>query len=51
MPYNLSIKYVGNKSKYCMTSKKTGKTYCYDSKEKKLKGMQQHEMFANMKKK
>lgn len=49
MPYNLSIKYVGSKPKYCMTSKKSGKTYCYDTKQKRLEGIKQHEVFAKKK--
>jgi len=49
MPYTLSIKQRGTKNVYCMTSKKTGKTYCYNSPSERLKGMQQHEMFSQMK--
>ena len=50
MPYNYSTKKVDGKTKYCMTSKKTGKTYCYDSLAKRRKGERLHEYFANKKK-
>ena len=31
--------------KFCMTSKDSGKTYCYDSEEKREKGVRMHEAF------
>ena len=31
-----------------MTSKDTGKTYCYDSASARAKGMKMHEIFKNM---
>lgn len=50
MPYNLSTKKFKGGTKYCMTSKKTGKTYCYSSPEERKKGMRLHEMFSHIKK-
>ena len=48
MPYTLSTKTVKGKKKWCMTSKDTGKTYCYDSASARAKGMKMHEIFKNM---
>jgi len=48
MPYTLSTKKVKGKKKWCMTSKDTGKTYCYGSASERAKGMKMHEMFKNM---
>ena len=47
MPYKLSTKTVKGKKKWCMTSKDTGKTYCYDSTAARAKGMKMHEMFKH----
>ena len=47
MPYNLSTRTVKGKKKWCMTSKDTGKTYCYDSAAARAKGMRMHEMFKH----
>ena len=49
MPYDYSTKKVEGKTKYCMTSKETGKTYCYDSSAERRKGAKMHEMFKHMK--
>ena len=48
MPYNLSIQQRNNKVVYCMTSKSSGKTYCYSSPAERSKGRQMHEMFKNI---
>jgi len=48
MPYTLSKQKREGKQKFCMTSKKTGKTYCYNSEAARKKGMRIHEMFHNM---
>jgi len=48
MPYTLSQRKKEGKTKYCMTSKDTGKTYCYNSEADRAKGMKMHEMFKNM---
>ena len=37
----------GGKTKYCMTSKDTGKTYCYDSSAERKKGIKMHEAFKH----
>jgi hypothetical protein len=48
MPYTLSKRKTKEGTKYCMTSKNTGKTYCYRSPEARAKGMRMHEMFKHM---
>ena len=48
MPYTLSTKTVKGKKKWCMKSKDTGKSYCYDSPAARAKGMKMHEMFKHM---
>lgn len=47
MPYTYSTQKKEGKKKYCMTSKRTGKTYCYDSPAARRKGAQMHEAFAH----
>ena len=47
MPYQLSTKTVKGKKKWCMTSKNTGKTYCYNSAAARAKGMRIHEMYKH----
>lgn len=47
MPYLLSTRVKEGKRKYCMTSKDSGKTYCYDSPEARKKGMRMHEAFKH----
>jgi len=44
MPYTFSR----SGSKYCMTSKDTGKRYCYASSAARKKGIKMHEMFKHM---
>jgi len=46
MPYNLSTRIVKGKKKYCMTSKRTGKTYCYSSEADRKQGMRLHEYYG-----
>lgn len=48
MPYILSTRQRKGKTVYCMTSKDTGKTYCYNSLGDRARGAQQHEMFKTM---
>jgi len=48
MPYTYSTQTKEGRKKFCMTSKKTGKTYCYDSPEARERGAKTHEMFAHM---
>ena len=48
MPYDLFTKKREGKEVYCMTSKNTGKTYCYKSKADRENGMRMHEMFKHM---
>jgi hypothetical protein len=50
MPYTLFQKEEKGEKKYCMKSKETGKTYCFDSPEKRKKGMRMHEVFKHIKK-
>jgi hypothetical protein len=50
MPYTLSRRKTKEGTKYCMTSKESGKTYCYDSESARSKGMKMHEMFKHIKK-
>lgn len=47
MPYLFSTRIVKNKKKFCMTSKDSGKTYCYDSEEKRKNGARLHEAFKH----
>jgi len=47
MPYTLSTRKREGVTKYCMTSKDTGKTYCYNSAAARAKGMKMHEMFKH----
>ena len=47
MPYTLSTRSVKGKKKFCMTSKETGKTYCYDSPEARKKAMKMHHAFKS----
>ena len=48
MPYTYSTQTKEGRKKFCMTSKKTGKTYCYDSPAARERGAKTHEMFAHM---
>ena len=48
MPYTLMTKMMKGMKKYCITSKSSGKTYCYGSEAARAKGMKTHEMFSNM---
>jgi len=50
MPYTLSTQMRNGKKMFCMTSHTSGKTYCYKTPSERGQGMQQHEMFASMKK-
>jgi len=43
MPYDFSRR----GGKYCMTSKDTGKTYCYSSSAARKKGMKMHHAFKH----
>ena len=47
MPYDLFTKKREGGTVYCMTSKDTGKTYCYKSKADREKGMRMHEAFKH----
>lgn len=47
MPYNFSTKKVKGQIKHCMTSKDSGKTYCYNSESTMKKGMRLHEAFKH----
>lgn len=48
MPYTLSTrKGKGGGGLFCMTSSKTGKTYCYKSDAERKKAMQIHEAFSH----
>lgn len=47
MPYNFSTRIKQGKKKFCMTSRDTGKTYCYDSEEERKKGAHLHEAFKH----
>jgi len=47
MPYKDFTKIEKGKKKFCMTSIKTNKTYCYDSKTKRDEGKRLHEAFAH----
>jgi len=47
MPYTLSTRTVKGVKKWCMTSKDTGKTYCYKSPAARKKAMGIHEMFKH----
>jgi len=47
MPYRLSERTVDGKKKYCMTAIHTGKTYCYDSKAARAKGIKMHQRYAH----
>lgn len=47
MPYNFSVRMKQGKKKFCMTSRNTGKTYCYDSEEKRKEGARIHEAFSH----
>ena len=51
MPYTLSTRIVKGKKKYCMTAKRTGKTYCYDSLNARRMGIKMHMRYAHEKKK
>lgn len=51
MPYKLSTQKRKGKTMFCMTSKSSGKTYCYKTAEARKKGMRMHEMFKHIKKK
>ena len=48
MPYTYSR---NAKGEYCMTSKSTGKTYCYKSSAARKKGEKMHHAFKHMPKK
>ena len=47
MPYSTSTKTRAGKKVYCMTSKDSGKTYCYKSSEARKKGMRMHEAYSH----
>lgn len=47
MPYSFSTKKVKGKIKQCMTSKESGKTYCYNSDAEMKRGMRMHEAFKH----
>jgi len=48
MPYTLTQRKIKGVTRYCMTSEDTGKTYCYESKKAREKGMRMHEMFKHI---
>jgi len=43
MPYDLLSK----GGKFCMRSKRTGKTYCYSTRQARARGMRLHEAFSH----
>ena len=45
IPYTLSKKTVKGKTKYCMTSKDSGKTYCYSSPAARTDAMKLHHAY------
>lgn len=47
MPYDFFTKKREGKEVYCMTSKRTGKTYCYKSKADRKEGMRLHEAYSH----
>ena len=47
MPYTNFEKTVNGEEKYCMRAIRTGRTYCYNSKEAREKGKKMHEAFAH----
>ena len=47
MPYDKFTKIREGKKVFCMTSKNTGKTYCYKSKADRAEGMRMHEAYAH----
>ena len=47
MPYTFSTQQREGKKKYCMTTIKTGKTYCYNTLKARKKGEKMHEIYAH----
>ena len=47
MPYDYSVKKLGKKKKFCMTSKESGRTYCSDTLEKRKRVQRLHEVWKH----
>lgn len=47
MPYTNFTKKVKGKKKWCMTSKDSGKTYCYNSAKERTEGARMHEAYKH----
>ena len=47
MPYNYSTRKRKGRKVWCMTNKRTGKTYCYKSMAARKKGARMHEAYKH----